>query len=425
MIESITLRDFRGIEKGQLSGLRQINVLVGPNNSGKSALIEALYLACTVDREARMFVKYGAKQNQTNGDQSYLVRLAASDMTDHHPLLRIWQRHNYFPQPNRLGRWLELPQIIQVTTTDNTLPFTLFELSAGTSGEENTTALLALEPSGTEQLDGEKQEDPQSLFAQTLLRSEIEPFTQARLLFCWHPELTYYYKGSAAWLVRGVPAVARHTLFFDSTSVHGFIPLSFYQRMFNSIPGWGQRIGRHFAKIFNYDQPFVVQFLPTGTDRQEMQGWLAPEDRQALSIDAFGDGAKAAFKLLTYLTALAAKATPAEPGLFLWEEPESFQNPQTLARLLKEVIQIIQDKPIQLFIASHSLDLLANLTQLLRAEEISPDSTLAFHFDLADGHLQSAWFDKDNLIAWLETGFDPRLLDDVGSPYDFQLKERG
>ncbi|MBL9044864.1 MAG: AAA family ATPase, partial [Myxococcales bacterium] len=48
MIESIGLRDFRGIRLGKVEGLTSLNVLIGPNNSGKTALLEAMYLGCAV-----------------------------------------------------------------------------------------------------------------------------------------------------------------------------------------------------------------------------------------------------------------------------------------------------------------------------------------------------------------------------------------
>ena len=42
MISSIRIEAFRGIKEGQLDGLGPINILVGPNNSGKSTCLEAV-----------------------------------------------------------------------------------------------------------------------------------------------------------------------------------------------------------------------------------------------------------------------------------------------------------------------------------------------------------------------------------------------
>ena len=44
MISSIKIEAFRGVKEGQLDGLGPINILVGPNNSGKSTCLEAVAL---------------------------------------------------------------------------------------------------------------------------------------------------------------------------------------------------------------------------------------------------------------------------------------------------------------------------------------------------------------------------------------------
>src|SRR5713226_5564421 len=45
MIKSISVNNFRGVEALELHGLRRINVIVGQNASGKTALLESIFLA--------------------------------------------------------------------------------------------------------------------------------------------------------------------------------------------------------------------------------------------------------------------------------------------------------------------------------------------------------------------------------------------
>jgi hypothetical protein len=45
MIESLRVANFRGIENLELHGLKRVNVIVGENASGKTALLESLFLA--------------------------------------------------------------------------------------------------------------------------------------------------------------------------------------------------------------------------------------------------------------------------------------------------------------------------------------------------------------------------------------------
>ena len=46
MIESIEIKNFRGIHHGKIEGLSQVNLFFGKNNCGKSSLLEALFLVC-------------------------------------------------------------------------------------------------------------------------------------------------------------------------------------------------------------------------------------------------------------------------------------------------------------------------------------------------------------------------------------------
>src|SRR5215204_5650004 len=45
MINSVTIENFRGFDVAKLDGCRRINVIVGENGSGKTALLEGIFLA--------------------------------------------------------------------------------------------------------------------------------------------------------------------------------------------------------------------------------------------------------------------------------------------------------------------------------------------------------------------------------------------
>jgi hypothetical protein len=44
MISSIRIEGYRGLERFEMSGLGRVNLLVGTNNSGKTSVLEAIYL---------------------------------------------------------------------------------------------------------------------------------------------------------------------------------------------------------------------------------------------------------------------------------------------------------------------------------------------------------------------------------------------
>lgn len=423
MIESILINNFRGIQTGRVDDFRRFNLLVGPNNAGKSTLMEALYLASTATRPANLTVQY------ENAVETYEVKVSRPDLLGQHPLTKVRTRHNYAGEQAGIGannhspvRWSQ--GLLRVTVKDRHAPISAFDLSTPpgdedfSQGEERLTALFSLEA----QKHPDDDRYPVVALAKDLMQDEVAPFVNKRLLYCWHPDLTYYYRGSAAWLVAGAMPAAQQTLFFDTTTAQGHLPLAFYERTLAAVPGWSQQIARRLGRIFELNGAFTVQFLPTGPDRQAIQGWIAPEDRSALPIDALGDGARTAFKLLTPLTAMANGISEDTTGILLWEEPELFQNPKTLGRFLAEVVDIVRDRPIQVFMVSHSLEVVAHLTTMLQEGKLSSDDALVFRLDLRDGQLHSSWFDADNLITWLETGLDPRAWGDFTPPLQFRLQ---
>ena len=44
--KTINIENFRGIKRLELAGLSKINVLLGQNNTGKSSILEAIFLLC-------------------------------------------------------------------------------------------------------------------------------------------------------------------------------------------------------------------------------------------------------------------------------------------------------------------------------------------------------------------------------------------
>ncbi len=476
MIESIRIRDFRGIRTGKIEGFRKINLLVGPNNSGKSAVLEAVYLACTASRKAGLHIE--------DGSISYPATITDPDLLGDNAMQRILSKHNYGCNLEGLSEWE--PGIFRITLEDKTTVLSKFDLSpekrqvkAGESpiatfglespdrvelGEDErrmdeimqrisrlTQDLTILEEAGKQKEDAEiedvnkeirsleedkgaiekkQRERRESIraLADSLMGGQgLESFEQSRLIYCWHRGLSHFYKGDAAWIVEGEIPSAERTIIYDVSRIIGYLPVDVFQRNFNLRPGLLQRIAESFGEIFKGDdgrkEEFGIQFLPAPDNSNLLQGWIAPKDKPPVPIDGQGDGARSVFKLLVALHILIDSVDDENPGVVIWEEPELFQNPKTLGRLLSEITTLIERKPIQLFIASHSLESIAHFTSLASEKENVQEFLITFRLGLDEGVLSYSWFSYENLIAWLESGLDPRLWGDFKLPLQFTFQE--
>jgi energy-coupling factor transporter ATP-binding protein EcfA2 len=513
MIESIKLRDFRGIKTGVIEGFRKINLLVGPNNSGKSAVLEAIYLACTNSRKA-------ALNSEDYGSTYFSVAIAEQDLLGEHPMLRVLGKHNYSLQLDDLSDYE--PGKISVEQSSHKMNFPRFDLTAFgkfPNGDKPQTATFGLELKDPDEPDDRKRiaeiqerlanlmkdAEPLELKRKELgdkkkgapaeyerdsederLLQEIEKeitdlddrlaplhaeqrtlsqradeiekalserrekinrlatrlmkphddnakpiedsFDQGRLLYCWHPGLSHNFVGDSAWLVKGQTQSASRSILYDVTRIAGYLPLALVQQNLQK-PDWIRNITESFSRIFDLRE-CAIQFLPVPENPSLLQAQIAANGQPFVPIDAFGDGARSVFKLLVALHTLVDSVSEDEPGLLIWEEPELFQNPQTLGRLLRELTRLVKPKPIQLFIASHSLETPAHFVRLARkkqtneAEQLDENEVIVLITRLLDGELKSARFEPRVFEAWLRMHKDPRVPEgDADSPLGYELED--
>jgi hypothetical protein len=506
MIESIKFRDWRGIKSGTIEGFRKINLLVGPNNSGKSAVLEAIYLACANSRKASLTI-------EEYGSTYFAAAIAETDLLGDHPMCRVLGKHNYSQRLSDLSDY-ELGKI-NVQQMNQKIVLPKFDLSAfgkfqngdemhaatfglelqdpDESGDGNRIAEIQqlllnllknaepfeakrkeledkksnappeserseeerlfvreidkeiaelddrLQPLHSEQRElnrradeirktlSERQEKIRRLAAR-LMKPVEDSFEQGRVLYCWHRGLSYNYVGDSAWLIKGQLPTASQAILYDMTRIAGYLPLKLVKQNLQK-PDWVRNITESFSRIFDLKE-CAIQFLPVPEADNLLQGQVASEGKPFVPIDAFGDGARSVFKLLVALHTLIALVSEEEPGLLIWEEPELFQNPQTLSRLLREVARLVKTKPIQLFIASHSLEAPAHFVRLARkkqtneVEQLDENEVIILITRLLKGELKSARFEPHVFEAWLRMHKDPRVPEgDADSPLGYELED--
>jgi hypothetical protein len=422
MIDSVWIRDFRGIHTAHVTGLRSINVLVGPNNSGKTAFLEALYLGCGVGGDNA--------HRASHSLSAHGVDLPSTDFVDEHPLALIRRKHLHSPSRTTLLRfepWSGTsPGRFRVDTKSTllrhpTLHLTQLVRPMGEDWPASRLQLMTWCRFGSSVI---------PVFSETQLpemvqaiRQAQEAGTQHNAVFCWDRALTYHYVGTAAWGMSGALPTAKHTFFYDGQQTLAHIPTDFYTNMISVVPGWSQKIAERVGRVLGITEPFNVLFMPTGPDKEWMQGQIAFADRPALPIDDFGDGARAVFKVLAPLIALAELVTEEEPGIFLWEEPELFQNPLTLGRLLAEVADLAQSRSLQVFMATHSLEVVAHLVQQVQAGTLKEEALCTLRTQLHKGDFAAHSFSTDDIRTWTRMQRDLRVPDGfTGSPLHFSIE---
>ena len=93
-------------------------------------------------------------------------------------------------------------------------------------------------------------------------------------------------------------------------------------------------------------------------------------------------------------------------------------------KLLAEVTALIKDKPIQVFIATHSIEVVAQFVRLVNDKVISAEDLLALRLNLQDGQLSSSAFNHQDIQDWTAMHLDLRVPNGkVDSPLTFQLTE--
>lgn len=415
MINHLYMQNFRGIAEGEIGDFAKINLLVGPNNTGKSTILEALYLMATADMPCFLASKEG---------DFIPVRISAdTDLMGIHPMARVWKRHGFPPRWNDgPDRW-EDGRIKLMKMPGPLHRYDFIEVEKDTrddfaEGQEAEVALFAIQemnpPRDTENPESEiakntdRKEDGFEM-REMVFGNKAVSWQKRQDAFLWYPRFTYQMNGLAGWSVQGELPGASQTLFYDFHSASQHLSQNFIVGRGHECRRWLKRMGEHIRIIFDMsrdDVPYVT-FMP---EAGELRGYLELGDK-LLPIDLWGDGTRCVFKIIAPLLVLTDDANEGKPGLLLWEDPELFLNPTALERLIREIIRIIGDKPIQMFITTQSMEVVAVFTDMLRKGDIPETDLKAFRLKIHEGKQIISKFKSRNLVAWLEDGMDPRVWD--------------
>jgi len=425
MIQSLTIHRFRGIREGVIKNLRAINVLIGPNNSGKSALLELLYLGGLSRRTCQLITE------TIEPPVHAATTLVARDFLSYAPTERLRRRHGYAVRETDfflIDLDKEQNLILELPDLPATHPLRRFRLAAEAPfGKIDTQRALLFSLA--------QPDDAPPEFIPPLLNTYRPELPYQRWHYVWDRRWVYRRNDPqpldrlAIWAEAG-DGMAEHVLFFDFHTAHAHFAGAFAQRCYRAVHRWEERIAQSMARVFPDMAGMRVNVKPTPTGTT-WGGYLELPDRTLpIEIDQFGDGARHAFKVLAALIALVDRAEQHEPGLFLWEDPELFMHPATLGRLLDEVARLVAGKPVQVFMSTQSLEVLSWLALAMRETEqqtsLKPADVCTLRLQLVGGTLQVQTFPGESIGGWMELFGDPRTTgeDELISPLARFLRMR-
>ncbi len=433
MIKRLVIHRFRGIKQGTLEDFGKINVLIGPNNSGKTAILEMLYLASVADRECEILipdVEPSAWQATTLNKRDFLYQ---------EPMLRLRKRHN---EPKV---WESSPAVltdeytlrVELTHIPQKYPLKKFTLVGPPEeggrkpafGKRDVThiSLFRLSPNSISV--------PESLIPDYFDAQKVT-LENAYWVYLWEDSWVYRWDKEkpadyfAIWAVEGQLPEAEHVLFFDLHTATELFEQKFSKSAYHEITNWENYVSEHLGNVFPEMRGAKVNMKPYKGNK--WTGYIEFPDREPIPIDHFGDGARHAFKVLATLIALQKRASSEnKPGLFLWEDPELFMHPSTLGRLLEEVIELVKDVPIQVFLITQSLEVIAWLAHLVtQKNEEQKSLSKIYYLNLKEGQLNSCIFEIDSALSWLKGGLDLReietgLVEEFPLTWTFRSYEKG
>ena len=416
MIKRIAIHRFRGIREGLLDDLGKVNLLIGPNNSGKSAILELLYLGGTSGRPVNLILEDVPLKEGEN------VAFEATtsnrfDFLGLQPLPRVRKRHGY-PE-----NWEEAPITltdeggleINLGAIEKNAPLSSFRFGSPLPewGVKDKTrfykedikqvALFSL----TEQR-GIPESLVPLLFSESGIKSE-----SSRWHYLWEPCWVHYWSRKepidylTVWSEEGELPDSERVLFFDFHIANEHFQEKFAKNTYNTIPGWEKKISASLSKVFPELEGVEVNIKPSSW-KDKWTGYIELPDQAPIEIDQFGDGARHAFKVLASLIALSETVDEKHPGLFLWEDPELFMHPEALYKMMGEILNLVQHKNVQVFLTSQSFEVITFLSDQVEKKQMERNCRV-FRLNLKGGKLFVAKYRYENVLAWLKSGRDLRF----------------
>jgi len=346
LIREIALTNFRGIRDGSVTGLGEINVFAGRNNSGKSTILEALYL---------LRVPLGPESEL--GGMSALGWLLQRRARRTVPDARTLSWHYDGGDPLTISCTFDgLKMMMKAKCSENRIDFEFLDATSSLS-------LFKVRNAGNESYVydypgggiGQNTKDPLLLLDFQKIGGQ-PPLLDPNFPSSCKQFLQY---------IQGIVLVDEQ--FVAQTEA---IEDVFWPRIL------AKRVDKRLSQILNDTyganiehftlSPFAIPPGPPRLPERRGHRLSAALEDFSQYIDDYGDGVRNALASLIIASQLHGTA-------LLLEEPEIHQHPAALRLFLTALCKIAHENQLQLFITTHSLDVMNCVAQI--------DGTAIFHLE--------------------------------------------
>ncbi len=315
-LEHLTIHQFRGLKNLELRDLGTINLLVGANNSGKTSVLEAIAIYCRpLDPKAWLNTSWSREIKSSRKPQLDALRWLFPQGSQEDSGQIILSGEGHFS----LRKLQAIYQEIEGTFTQNESEE---DLSSEVIGDDliERGADLILTATTTEK----------SLF------KEQEEITE-EIFELWESQRSIFGRKRSD-LALPVETISPFSHRIEQLQV---------KSLSNAIE---QRFKSEIIELLqNLDQGIInLEILSTSRDRKERL-YIDHKDIGIAPLSAFGDGVRR----LLYIASTLVKA---KGGVLLIDELESSIHTQVLDRSFSWLIKACQEREIQLFVTTHSLE---------------------------------------------------------------------
>ena len=341
-LEHLTIHQFRGLKQLELRDLGTINLLVGANNSGKTSVLEAIATYCRpLDPKAWLNTAWSREIKLSRKPQIDALRWLFPQGNSEILEQIILSGEGHFP----LRRLQAIYQEIEGTFTQN-------------DNEED----LSSEVIGDDLIERGADLKLTATTTQKSLSKEQDQITEETFQL-WESQRSIFGKkrSDLALPVETISPFSHRIEQLQVKSLSNAIEQRFKTEIINLLQ--------------NLDQGIIgLEILSTSRDRKERL-YIDHKDIGIAPLSAFGDGVRR----LLYIASTLVKA---KGGVLLIDELESSIHTKVLDRSFSWLIKACQEREIQLFVTTHSLEAVDALLNSLEKLQHQHGDNNDFHRDL-------------------------------------------